>query len=971
MRKHFLWLGLSIVLLALGAGAAFAQDAQIFGTVRDQTGGVVPGVTMTAQNQQTGLQRTAVADYTGTYRLRALPPGTYTLVAELPGFRVERRTDIVLMIDQTATLNFIVEPAGVEETITVIGESPLVDLTKSEVSSSISGLQISELPVATRRWVDLVLLTPGTTQDGIRGRAYRGNVNIGGGARFYSNLVLVDGVNMNYAEMGEPRQNFGMDAISEVKVINTGYKAEYGLATGGVLSVVTKTGTNAVKGSAFVFYRDDALTATEFFQSEKPPYSRYQFGGAIGGPIKNDRAHFFFQYERTEEDLYTTVFYGGIWPDFEGTFLADRFQELYMPRIDVQLSSTQTLFVRYAKEEDWKPLVNIGGPINATSAYDNDNIAHSAVVGHTWIVSEKALNDFRFQYGWTKYSLGQAGYSERHDRSGWAPGDLDNQERLQDLDPVFRHPSTRIGSSTHEMGVEQRWEFRNDFSYFVSDWGGQHQLKTGIDYNYIPFEDDALYSFSGNWTFPKDEPFNPNDPTTFPTRYTDSRPRYASTPTTHISAYVQDDWSPTQNLTLNLGLRYDVQLGSFNEDLDAQFDRVEEVLGPGFRPTIPIPFLESDPISGSGFDQRGDHNNFGPRIGFAWDPTGEGKTVVRGAWGLYYENIRTLTMLYGEIRWPQAKPVSIDDPSFPDPFQGRSRDEFLSTAPPNIRVLSNDLVNPYSYHLATGVSHQLAPSVALDVDFIWTEGRDDRDRININVPDEVTSQRPYPQFGRVRFSQSTADRSYRALLVKLSRRFSGRWQALVGYTLSKSEQNLISSADPTVWGFSRLTGPDATDRRHRLTLSGIAMLPYGIQVSAIGDFKTALPFNPASSSDLNGDRENSDLPPGVGFFSGNRDLNIDAINTFRASVGLAPVSADDIDSPGYANVDLRLIKSFPFATSAQLDLILQVLNVFNGTHLDRPVSNPGSTIFGQSTNITRYIVNAPSRQIELGFRVQF
>ncbi len=233
MRTWMIRLAVLGALVACGAQTAWAQNAQVLGTIKDQTGAIVPGVTVTARNVETGLVRTDVSNEAGAFRLPALPPGTYRVTAELQGFSTETRPDILLVIEQTAILNFMLKPAGLSENVTVTGESPIIDTTRSDVATAVSTQQIQDLPVASRRWIDLVMLVPGTSQDNIRGFFYRGNVNIGGGTREYSNMSYVDGVNNTWAEMGEPRQNFAMDSIREFKVSTSNYKAEYGLATGG------------------------------------------------------------------------------------------------------------------------------------------------------------------------------------------------------------------------------------------------------------------------------------------------------------------------------------------------------------------------------------------------------------------------------------------------------------------------------------------------------------------------------------------------------------------------------------------------------------------------------------------------------------------------------------------------------------------------------------------------------------------
>src|SRR4051794_20273284 len=317
--RHWLVGFLPFVWSIAAAPAAFAQNAQVSGVVKDQSGAVIPGATVTARNVETGLTRVAVSDGSGEYRLVSLPPGRYSIATELSGFSTETRPDIVLVIDQTALINFALRPAALSETVTVTGESPIVDITRSDVSTSVSSRQIQDLPVASRRWLDLAMLTPGTSQDNIRGQFYRGNVNIGAGGREYSNGFVVDGVNNTWAEMGEPRQNFAMDAIQEFKVSTSNFKAEYGLATGGLVSVVTKSGTNQMHGSGLLFFRDASITAKEYPQklldkqqnvaagTNEPDYHRYQYGGTIGGPIIQSRTHFFVAYEGTKEQQNFTI----------------------------------------------------------------------------------------------------------------------------------------------------------------------------------------------------------------------------------------------------------------------------------------------------------------------------------------------------------------------------------------------------------------------------------------------------------------------------------------------------------------------------------------------------------------------------------------------------------------------------------------------------------------------------------------
>jgi len=628
-----------LLVLVLVGGTAFAQNAQITGTLKDQSGGILPGATVTAKNQDTGLLRTAVTDSGGHYHLPALPPGSYTITAELAGFSSTARADYTLAIDQAAVVDFALRPATITETITVTGDAPIVDSRASAVASSITNAQIQDLPVASRRWIDLAMLTPGVSQDNIRGFFYRGNVNIGAGTREYSNGFVVDGVNNTWAQMGEPRQNFAMDSIREFKVSQSTYKAEFGLATGGVLSVVTKSGTNTFSGSAFTFFRDQSLTAKTVFEAARPDFRRYQYGGTFGGPIVQNRTHFFVAAEGTNENQFFTVNTGARFPQYDGTYVSDQYRWTYSVRADHQLTSNQMLFGRASQEVEYRPIITSGGRVHPTNSFDFAVPRDSYVGGHTWVITPRLLNDIRLQYAYAKYEV-----APPNSHGSWEPGDF-GAERLGYCSAIFNYPSLGYGGcGNSQMGPEKRWQIRDDMSWTL----GKHQVKAGGDLSVISFRSDNLGSPLGSWTFPRDAVYSASDPTTWPTQWTNALPTYAEIPTKHFATYLQDDWRLASGLTLNLGLRYDRQIGSFNEDLPEMLGLIGDKLGPAFT-TFPlaIPFHQ-------GADQRGDNNNWGPRAGLAWDVTGNGRTNLHGGYGLFYENMRTLQN-FGELTWPQSR----------------------------------------------------------------------------------------------------------------------------------------------------------------------------------------------------------------------------------------------------------------------------------------------------------------------------
>lgn len=952
MRKGFVGLAVLVgCLVCLAADTALAQNAQVVGTIKDESGAVIPGATVTARNSETGLVRSAVSDEHGTYRVQALPPGIYSVVIELAGFQTETQERLMLAIDQSASINVVLKPASINETVTVAADTPLVDTTQSTVATSVTNQQIQDLPVASRRWIDLAMLTPGVSQDNIRGFFYRGNVNIGAGTREYSNGFMVDGVNNTWAQMGEPRQNFAMDSIREFKVSSSTYKAEFGLATGGMLSVVTKSGTNDLHGSAFTFFRDKALTARTYFETSRPDFRRYQYGGTVGGPIVKNRTHYFVAVERTDENQFLTVNAAGRWPQYEGTYKSDQYRWTYTVKVDHQLSQRQSIFARASQEVEYRPVITTGGRVHPTNSFDFAVPRDSYVVGHTWVASPSLINDLRLQYAYAKYEV-----APPYSHGSWEPGDF-GADRLDQCTAVFNYPSLGLGGcGNSQMGPEKRFQIRNETSWTR----GSHQVKFGADFNYITFRSDSLGSPLGSWTFPRDVEYNAADRTTYPTQYQNSLPTFAEIPTKQFAVFLQDDWKIGGSLTVNAGLRYDRQYGSFNEDLDDLLGRIEDKLGPGRGFPLPIPFHQ-------GSDTRGDRNNFGPRIGFVWDATNDGRTTVRAGYGLFYDNMRTLQN-FGELTWPQSKTIIISNPSFPDALQGRSRDQFVSTAPPNITVMNNDTVNAYAHQFSVGASKMLGRDFGLTADVIIVQRKSDRDTVDLNLPDPVTRVRPYPQFARVSQWQSTADNRYQALLLKFEKRMSHRYQYLASYTLSKSEDSSFQNVYGDRYGFFKETYPGAADRRHRLVMSGIVQLPWDLQASTIVDLRSSLPLNPTTSLDLNADGYTGDLPAGVTRFSGCRDLSLDAINAFRASRNLSPIG--EISCPGFANVDLRLSKVFQFGTSQRLEFIAQLFNVAHRANFGIPANNITAATFGQSLALLPNI-NAPSRQVEVAVRYMF
>ena len=303
-RFVLLWIAFAAVAIATaGFLAAQASDAEIAGLAKDPSGAPVVGAIVTLVNQDSGFTRSNTTDNEGRYRFVALAPGRYSLKTEAVGFKPETVTGLVLNIGTHVDHDFALAIGSVQEAITVTGEAPPIDTTKGDVSGVVTNQQIDNLPVNTRQYLNLALLVPGTTQDA--SRTFYNNVEIGGGGRFYANGFSVDGVSNTWAEQGEPRQNFPEGAVQEFKVNINQFKAEQGLAMGGVVTVVTKSGTNEFHGDAFEYFRQQALNHENKFQTAaeqsagtgKSPFLRNQYGFDVGGPIVRNRLHFYAAFE--------------------------------------------------------------------------------------------------------------------------------------------------------------------------------------------------------------------------------------------------------------------------------------------------------------------------------------------------------------------------------------------------------------------------------------------------------------------------------------------------------------------------------------------------------------------------------------------------------------------------------------------------------------------------------------------------
>jgi hypothetical protein len=473
----------------------------------------------------------------------------------------------------------------------------------------------------------------------------------------------------------------------------------------------------------------------------------------------------------------------------------------------------------------------------------------------------------------------------------------------------------------------------------------------------VPFIDSTAFNVRGTFTFGTDQPFNPKDPAsiaalTTPILFTATIPAITtSVPTWELGFFAMDDWRVRPGLTLNLGLRYDREPGSANQDLRlSSFPQ-------------PIPFI-GDP------SKRGSTKDFGPRIGIAWDPFHNGRNVFKAGFGIYYNNIQTL-LNFNENRNLTECNIIISNPSYPDPFNGQSPTSFCSNAPPNVTVLSQNYRNPYSEQFNIGYSHQFTNDFAVVVSGVYQHFLHDFRLFDLNFPDPVTALRPLTAWGAILQQQSTAQAKYKALFVQADKRFSHRFRFTAAYTLSFARDNDPQLPVTNYADTNQDWGPSNVDRRNVIVTSGTVELPWKLTLGAIWTAKSSTPFSAlAATFDADGTQQ---YVPGTSRNQGNRNLGLTAVNAYRAGLGLSPVTASSINKNPYDSFDVHLSRSFFVKEQRHLEVIAQVFNLFGHQNL-LGVSAGGSGYVTNAAAPTGFgTINAASnlQQAELAGRFVF
>ncbi len=973
------------VCLLMTAVAALAQSqattGNIEGRVLDPKDAAVPGATVTATNQQTGLEKTATTNDQGDFSIILLPPGQYTVRANASGFAPSEIKDVTVTVGGKTPLDVKLTVGGASGSVTVTSEAAAVETTLTSVSTTVNSRAIENLPVNGRNYLDFATLTPGVIRDQNR----EGDLAVGGQKGTLNNLQ-VDGTDNNNTFFGQsfgrtgvrPPYQFSEESVQEFQVNQNGFSAEFGRAGGAVINVVTKSGTNRLHGGAFEYFRDESLNANtpqlkaSQFQrglpNKRPPLQINQFGGRLGGPIKENKAFFFFTYDGQRQKLPNFLdppnfftqpanIQALLVPKL-GTYQINRNQDVFMGKVDISLNKSNQLTIRFNQQ-------NFTGKNNeftsslGTQEHSGDSIAKTTTLSGSVVstITNSLVNEFRFQVA-------------RDREPGLA--NSDQPEAQINTGSGFLLIG-RNNFSPRETTIK-RVQFVDNVSY----GRGRHNFKTGIDVNVDRIFNFFPGFFTGQYTFSPItgvaasgyEAFQKNTPSAFAQNF----PGAGTTgPTTHpnstdFAVFFQDDFRITPKLTFNLGLRYDKQFMA--------------------RPPVQNPDAQ---LLAAGLDtsrQPNDSNNFGPRFGFsyAFDP----KTVVRGGYGLFYG--RTTAIMLGTAHSNNGiniLGVTLSCTVVPNPCP--TYPNILSAAPgvgaqtPNLFLFAPNYQQPYVQQGRIGVEREIIKDTTLSVTYLYFRGvhlSRTRD-INLFAPvatpaaDQVTAQpftiqrfpgssfsasapiRPFSKYNRVDLFESSANSRYNGLAIQAQRRFThtrtpgfegGNWQFLVAYTFSKAQDDKPdqTSVVPGGGDDSKVAqnpfdlrdewGASDADQRHRFVFSSVLdlgrvksknkllqILLNDYTLSSIDQIQSGFAYSAQVGADLNRDgNSRDDRVPGF------------ARNSFH--------------SPAVYQSDGRITRTIRTSENTRLRLILEGFNIFNRANIGLA---PGGSYFS-FVNINLY-----------------
>jgi hypothetical protein len=938
-----------LFLLAALSSAVLAQQAvraTITGTITDPAGAVIPGANVVVTQSVTGVRRTTSTNDEGFYAITDLAPGEYEVQIEMKGFAANLTKSLTVRVGQTMTLNATLEIRGAEIICELPGVPPLIDNNDSLVQSVIQSSEVESLPLNGRNFMELALLVPGNapapnfdpTKTNTLVISSAGQLGRGGN-------VTVDGADNNDDVVGGTVQNISQEAILEFQIATNRFSARQGRTGSAVINVITKTGTNEFHGSGSVYFRNQdlqGLPATfDRNLSETPPFDRQQYAFAIGGPFKPDRAWFFGSFEYRNQDgvvlvgernLATRSIVRGFAPSPLDDFLTT-------DRVDWSPTNDDRLSFRYSfqRENGINASTLIRSIGSASQRQSGLNKTHSFLTNYSRIISPYTVNSFTFSFS-----------------------DFINDTLPVSPGPQLTFPSIQDGASFRVP--QQTKQRRFQFSDTVTHVKGNHSFNFGGEIQRVQSDLDLKVFQQGRIEMIEDFPdfdrnldgrVDDNDllfAVTLRSGVPDRSLLLPNTDNTYIAAFFQDDWRITPHLTLNLGLRYELDTDVKN------VSRVDEL-----NPLI-LPFLKGE--------RTRDKNNFAPRIGFNFS-TSDLRTSIHGGYGTYYDRVTLEIQTLERGLDGRALPVEvragnlffIPPPFLFDPVNGVFPPGAPTLANPftgfvlpgagagGINIIDNDLQNPTVHQMNIGVQRELGSNLALRADYIRNIGTHFIiGRIIGTVPFNPVVGGPE----LVKNLESSVRTKYDGLLVSLEKRFGQRYQFRASYTLSRTfnfandDQIPFSNGPIDSSNLQLEYGPTPNDQRHRFTFSGLFQLPWDLRLSPIMTLASSVPLDillPDGSSRVcelgrnagarefhTGAQLNAALTQ-INAAGGSLCPNADPSTGFKPRVPL-PLVRDDLKfGDSFSSLDLRVSKVFKVGERVTIEPIAEVFNLFNVTNV--------------------------------------
>ncbi len=940
-----------VVMFAPGLVAAQSTTASIQGTVSDETG-VLPGATISARETEGGFSFEAVTGAEGAFVLAGLRPGTYELTVVMDKYKPQTQT-VRVLVGQAVTANFRITPdlLFVEE-VTVVGDR-LVDTRTSEITTNVTEEQIRYLPQNSRNFLSFAQLAPGVrlstdefrqevTSGGLASRST--NVFIDGVS--YKNDVLEGGVIGQDASRGNP---FPQNAVQEFQVLTQNFKAEYEKATSAIITAVTKSGTNRFSGHIFNFYQDKSLVENQAIVRDaatgllvpgkadpKPVFERWQWGVSLGGPIVRDKTWFFGAFEENRQDRASQVFLGtvvGAPPPaslveslrpFEGQFTSPFRERLLFGKGSWQPKPGQQVELTYnwRNETDIRGFGNQGA--NAQTSFEAaENIRNR-------------VDSFMGKYQMAGASFVNETYGS-YQRYRWNPSPQNPDLIGEDYQGLLKVG----GRDTTQLMVQERYTFRDDYTRFAQ-WRGSHALKVGGVVSFLDYTvskelfGNPLFRFRTNegFAFPFEASYGVGNPD-------------LSASNRQFGVYAQDDWAIAPRVTLNLGLRWDVETNM----IDSSYVTPPEVIAAA------ASFVDASRYFTDGDDRSPFYGAVQPRVGLSWDVRGTGRTVVFGGYGRYYDRVLYDYGLDERSRLQYAVRL------FRFSANGAPRDgnptiawnpAYLSEAglenliaqgvAPSVEVflLDNELKPPRSDQYSVGVRHDVR-GILVSASYAAVRARDEFTWIRANRRADGTCCLPVPGFANL-FISTTKKSWFDGLFLQAEKPYGSRgsrWGVSGTYTLGRAEQNggeRFSLDFPTPADYGRYS--TSSDERHRFVGTAIVGLPFDFLASTLVTLGSGLPYN--IDDQLAGSGENEKI--------------------LRRNAGRADM---------YQTVDFRLEKIFRFGSTQQASVAFEAFNLFSHDNFrDYDGLLPTPPAVNPNYGRPRAFID-PGRRLQFGLRYTF